>query len=157
MNEQSLIIPDESLQGYVKWVKEHLLEAAKGSNVAITHSKHGVTRSTSLPEPLQKLLLEACEKLSQGHAVSITSIGAVLGTVAAARFLGIKHESLTVLLNDQKIPFHSDENSRAKVLLKDLIEYRKQRDQERHKALDEMTEMAQEQGLYDIKCPTVFS
>jgi uncharacterized protein YbjQ (UPF0145 family) len=55
---------------------------------------------------------------------------------------------LVKLLEAGKIAFHQAGTHR-RVYLKDLLEYKQQRDRDRHEALDRMAQEADEAGLYD--------
>ena len=75
----------------------------------------------------------------------IPSVAVHVGLVIALLFLGAWHLDK---LEAGKVRFHNAGTHR-RVYLKDLLEYKQQRDQDRHSALNRMALEAVEAGLYD--------
>lgn len=66
----------------------------------------------------------------------------------AAEILNVPRPYLTRLLNRGEIPYHTA-GKRRRINLRDLLAYKQKRDAERRQALDELTRVSQEVGLYD--------
>jgi excisionase family DNA binding protein len=101
-----------------------------------------------LPDAIYGLLLQILGLMQQGKAVSIVPVTQELTTQQAAELVGVSRPFLVKLLEAGKIRFHSAGTHR-RVYLKDLLEYKQQRDEGRHEALDRMAQEAEEAGLYD--------
>ncbi len=101
-----------------------------------------------IPDAVYHLLAKAVRDLREGRSIVILQDKEVLTTQAAANFLGMSRPFLVSLLEQGKIPFHNVGTHR-RVMLRDLLAYAKQRDQQRRKALDAMTETIEQAGLYD--------
>ena len=67
--------------------------------------------------------------------------------------VGISRQYFVQLLEEGRIPFHKVGTHR-RVHLRDLLEYRKQRDAGRRKMLDEIAQEAVADGVYDVIPPT---
>ena len=76
-----------------------------------------------------------------------------LTTQDAANMVGVSRQYLVQLLEEDRIPFHKVLTHR-RVYLRDLLEYRKQRDAGRRKMLDEIAQEAVADGVYDVIPPT---
>ncbi|MGH2410732.1 MAG: excisionase family DNA-binding protein [Chloroflexota bacterium] len=86
--------------------------------------------------------------LLRGGAVSLVSVHQQLTTRQAADFLNMSRPYLVKILRDGAIP-HTMVGTHRRVYFRDLLEYKRGRDTERQKALDEMTALAEELGVYD--------
>ncbi len=100
-----------------------------------------------LPESLHALVREIVRVLTRGDAVSIVPISKELTTQEAADLLNVSRQYLVRLLERGEIPYHKVGTHR-RIAFADLIEYKRRRDEERHRGLDELTRMSQELGLY---------
>ncbi|GBD16361.1 hypothetical protein HRbin26_01259 [bacterium HR26] len=100
-----------------------------------------------LPESLHALVREIVRVLTRGEAVSIVPISKELTTQEAADLLNVSRQYLVRLLERGEIPYHKVGTHR-RIAFADLIEYKRRRDEERRRGLDELTRMSQELGLY---------
>jgi excisionase family DNA binding protein len=101
-----------------------------------------------LPEPLYAALRQIIPHLLRGDAVSLVPVHRQLTTQQAADFLNMSRPYLVKLLREGTIP-HTLVGTHRRVYFRDLLEYKRRRDVERRKALDEMTALAEELGVYD--------
>ena len=105
-------------------------------------------RKVELPGAVVDLLDEILKNMEAGKAVSIVPEHQQLTTQRAANLLGISRPFMVRLLEDGNLPFHRV-GSHRRVYLKDLIAYKKRRDEERHDAINRMARMEMEAGTYD--------
>jgi excisionase family DNA binding protein len=102
-----------------------------------------------LPEPVYEVLARVVHELARGNGVTVLPVDAELTTQQAADLLNVSRPHLIKLLeNERAIAFHKTGQHR-RVLLKDLIEYKSRRDEERRSLLRKLTQDAQEAGLYE--------
>ena len=71
-----------------------------------------------------------------------------LTTEQAADLLNVSESYMIKLLKEGAIPF-AKAGEQFHVQLKDLLEYKEQRDLKRRRALEEMVRLGEEMGLYD--------
>jgi excisionase family DNA binding protein len=86
--------------------------------------------------------------MEQGKAISIVPVMQELTTQQAAEQLGVSRPFFVKLLETGKLPFHLVGTHR-RVYLKDLLSYKQKRDQDRHAAIEQMADEAEQAGLYD--------
>ena len=94
----------------------------------------GEKKSINIPLSAVKLLTEILTQMSEGSAVTLTSVHAELTTQEAADLLNVSRPYLVGLLDDNKIP-HRIVGNRRKVLSKDILAYKKNIDQQRRSLL----------------------
>lgn len=99
-----------------------------------------------LSEAAFNLLLNVLTEMSRGNAVLVVPINAELTTQEAADLLNVSRPYLVRLLDQQKIPFHMVGRHR-RILFKDVMHYRQQSKRSRFKAMQELSEMDDEQGI----------
>lgn len=103
----------------------------------------------ALPEQVYDVLRDVVKAMSQGFAVNIAPLNAVLTTQQAADMLNVSRPTLVKLLESGEIPFEKPGRHR-RVLLSDLLEYRARSRAERQGLLDELTASASRDGSDDI-------
>jgi excisionase family DNA binding protein len=101
-----------------------------------------------LPEEVYRILVKVVDALREGKVITVVPRTQRLTTQEAADFLGISRPTLVKLLEQGKIPYEQPGRHR-RILFSDLLHYLERRSEERHAALDRMTEDASEAGLYD--------
>ena len=114
---------------------------------------HRGLHKIALPDKLYRLLVKIIEDLADGKAISLTSAAQEMTTQEmttqeAANFLGVSRQFLVRLLDEGKIPFHRAGTHR-RVYFQDLISFRKERDQRRHEAIEQIARDAVKDGVYD--------
>ncbi len=101
-----------------------------------------------LPDPLYRLLLRMISDVLDGRPISYTPATKDLTTQQAANLLGTSRQFLVGLLDKGEMPYHRVGTHR-RIKRKDVMEYRRQRDRQRHEALNQMAKDAVESGYYD--------
>jgi excisionase family DNA binding protein len=99
-----------------------------------------------LPAFAARLLIETLTALAEGHAVTVVPVPAELTTQQAADMLNVSRPYLIKLLDERKLPYRRVGN-RRKVLLEDLLRYKRRDDRLRQDVLDELSREAQAIGL----------
>lgn len=108
--------------------------------------EHGPEEAVAIPFPAFRLLVEILNEMAEGNAVTLAPIQAELTTRQAADLINVSQPFLIEQLEKGAIPFREVEKHR-RVLLRDLTDYKRRMDQNRLKALDELTAQAQELGM----------
>lgn len=101
-----------------------------------------------LPPSLHDVLMRVVEKLQEGQAVAVMPLMEELSTQAAADLLGVSRQFFVRECEAHKLPFHHAGTHR-RVLLKDLLEYKKVREQARRQSIVRMARKSEELGDYD--------
>lgn len=101
-----------------------------------------------LPPSLHDVLMRVVEKLQEGQAVAVIPLMEELSTQAAADLLGVSRQFFVRECEAHKLPFHHAGTHR-RVLLNDLLEYKKVREQARRQSIVRMARKSEELGDYD--------
>jgi len=100
-----------------------------------------------LPSEAALLLRYLFAALAEGQAVSVVPLHKELTAEEAADLLNISRQGLVDLLEAVKLPYHKP-NKHCRIRATDLLRYKQQRDEERSKALRELTQLSEETGDY---------
>ncbi len=124
----------------------NLVPARKG--VARLHIKTegGKEETVTVPLPALDLLTVILGEMAKGNAVTCLPIHAELTTQQAADLLNVSRPYLIELLENGAIPFRKVGTHR-RVLLRDLTDFKHKVDQQRLKALEELSALDQELGF----------
>jgi excisionase family DNA binding protein len=87
-------------------------------------------------------------RMQEGKAIAVMPIMEELTTKAASNFLGVSRQYLVRLLDEGKIQFHRTGTHR-RIYLKDVLEFRKKRDSERHQSIKDLARKELSEGTYD--------
>lgn len=101
-----------------------------------------------LPESLCRILSQAIHLMAAGKGVSVRAVDRELTTQEAAILLNMPQHFLLKLLEQGDILYNIF-GSHQRIHFADLIAYRQERDRKRREALDELTQMSQDEGFYD--------
>jgi excisionase family DNA binding protein len=99
-----------------------------------------------LPSFVLSFLIDVLAQVANGNAVTVAPVHAELTTQQAADLLNVSRPFLIKLLEDRRIPYRRVGN-RRKVLLTDLLDYKRKDDEYRRGIADELTREAQDLGL----------
>jgi excisionase family DNA binding protein len=105
-----------------------------------------------LPPSLHDVLVRVAEKLQEGQAVAVMPLMEELSTQAAADLLGVSRQFFVRECEAHKLPFHHTGTHR-RVLLTDLLDYKKAREQARRQSIVRIARQAEELGDYDKFIP----
>src|SRR5437899_1621030 len=101
-----------------------------------------------LPDSIYHILKDVVASMMRGRTILLMPQNNRLTTQAAANFLGFSRPHLVKLLDSGAIPFERVGQHR-RVLMKDLVTYRKNRDAERREALNALAKSEYESGSYE--------
>ena len=102
----------------------------------------------NLPESVYHLLKEVVANMMRGRVIVLTPENDRLTTQAAANFLGFSRPHLVKILDSGAIPFEKVGQHR-RILMKDLMTYRKHRDVERRAALNDLAKEEFKDSMYE--------
>jgi excisionase family DNA binding protein len=114
--------------------------------VEATETEVGRTESIELPPAAVRLLADMLAQIVVDNAVSVVPALAELTTQQAADMLNVSRPFLVSLLERGDLSFHKVGTHR-RVRYHGLIAYKRQKQEARHRALDELAHQAQELGL----------
>lgn len=101
----------------------------------------------TLPTALSALLLEVVGALSRGEGVALYTIGTELSPRQAGDILNVSLQYVARLMDAGTLPFHRV-GAHRRVLLEDVLAYKRTRDAERDEALTNLVRQSEELGLY---------
>ena len=99
-----------------------------------------------LPAGAVALLMDILEAMAAGRGVSIIPENAELTTVQAAEVLNVSRPYLIKLLAEKAIP-HRKVGKHRRILIEDVMTYKKRIDRAREAVLDQLAAEAQEDDL----------
>lgn len=101
-----------------------------------------------LPDSVARLLRQLVYYLAHDRAVAVVPVNKELSTQEAADILNVSRPYLVKLLEQGEIPFVKV-GAHRRIQVRDLMEYQRLRDATRRQALQRLTQMSQELGLYE--------
>jgi excisionase family DNA binding protein len=136
-------LPENEQHEIIELYRNALLSGSQAQLVSPTG------KSLNVPKQVYSLLLQILKELSEGSSVALLQERRGLTTVQASRLLGVSRQFFVNLLEKGELPFHMVGTHR-RVLIKDLIAYKRQRDRSRRAVLQQMVRSELEAGAYDV-------
>lgn len=103
----------------------------------------------TIPGGMFRLMVDVLNAASQGEPITLLPHSAELSTQEAANMLNVSRPYLVKLLDEGAMPSRKVGIYR-RVKVQDVLRYQNQEKAKREKILDELTQEAQEMGLYNL-------
>lgn len=145
--ERGPILPAENELPAIRRI-EQFLEATAQSKACLPTLSGAEGEEMEVPESLFQALRQVVHQMAQERAAMILSVNKDLTTQEAADILRVSRPFLIKLLEEGKIPYFLVGTHR-RIHFHDLMAYKTRWEAERRAALDELTRLGQEMGLYD--------
>jgi excisionase family DNA binding protein len=105
-----------------------------------------------LPPSVHLILMRVVEKMQEGKTIAVLPLTEELSTQAAADLLGVSRQFFVRECEAHKLPF-SYTGTHRRVLLGDLLDYKKRREQARRDSIVRIARQSEELGDYDKFVP----
>lgn len=148
--DHKLNVPDEHTVAQaaeaVEILDRFLHKQPDTTNTSIRLLTGETDTAIEIPGEALRLLLDVLAQIANGNAVTVAPVHAELTTQQAADLLNVSRPYLVKLLEEAKIP-HRRVGNRRRVMLADLIAYKRIDDAERSALADQLSTEAQRLGL----------
>lgn len=134
-------IPTEDMQESAAQLREILL-AHKGEQITVVDDQRE-SQTLILAPALSKLLRDILAHIERGEGVTFVPNSKLLTTQQAADILNVSRPFLIKLLDEKRLPFTKTGRHR-RIEARDLFAFKRERDAQRDKQLDEIIGMDQE-------------
>lgn len=111
-----------------------------------TDGTHPNEESVSIPISAFRLFMDILTQMGQGNTLTLIPVHAELTTQQAAEILNVSRPFVIKLIEEAKLPCKMVGTHR-RVLLNDLMDYKRKIDSDRLKVLEELAAEAQELGM----------
>lgn len=148
MSAQKIVhLPTEAEVEQAKHSSRTLSKYAGADRVQLSlRGSNGESDELVLPGHVVQILLDVMAEMAQGNAVSLVPYHQEISTQEAANLLNVSRPFLVGLLEKGEIPFRKVGTHR-RVKLQDVLAYKERVDNQRRKALDELTRLSQDEGM----------
>ena len=123
-------------------------EGSAPLTVRFAHPESGEPVEMILPSAAVRVLLAALTEMAAGHPVTLVPLQAELSTQQAAELLGVSRPYFVKLLEQGALPYRKVGEQR-RVRHRDLLQYLNDYQRQATAAVAELTQEAQELGLYE--------
>lgn len=137
------VIPSESDVDLARKMMPHFKRNGDSKKVNV---RVGSGEQIELPEVAVELLVRILGQLAAGNAVTLMPIHKALTTQEAADILGVSRPFVVAQMDSGKIPYRKVGTHR-RVMVKDLVDYKRKMDAAREQSLDELAAEGQRLGL----------
>lgn len=137
------VIPSESDVDLARKMMPHFKRNGDSKKVNV---RVGSGEQIELPEVAVELLVRILGQLAAGNAVTLMPIHKALTTQEAADILGVSRPFVVAQMDTGKIPYRKVGTHR-RVMVKDLVDYKRKMDAAREQSLDELAAEGQRLGL----------
>jgi excisionase family DNA binding protein len=141
-NGNEVVTPTKQDAALAKKVGQKLLAHPAGE-LRLELKTESSTEELVLPAAALRLLVRALTEMGEGNGVTLTPVHAELTTQQAADLLNVSRPHLVKLLDEGDIPSRKVGTHR-RVLLEDLLAYKRDFLAKRHAALYELQALSQE-------------
>lgn len=124
----------DQLSNYIKITKKPILQLV---------SEKKEQQNIFLPPIALKLLINILNEMGHGNAISLIPVHLELTTQQGADLLNVSRPFFINLLNEGKIPFRKV-GTKRRILANEIIKYKTAVYKKSYKALEELTQQAQE-------------
>jgi excisionase family DNA binding protein len=124
---------------------EQMLAADQARAALLTDAN---PQAVELPDVVVRALRQIVQHLARDQAVTIVAVDRDLTTQQAADLLNVSRPYLITLLERGDLPY-TRTGTHRRIRLDDLLAYRERRDVTRRRALDEITRLSDDLGLYE--------
>ena len=144
MNGNEVVTPTKADSALAKESGEKLAaHLGEGNGLRLAVRTGTMSEELVLPPSALRLLVRVLTEMGQGNAVTLTPLRAELTTQQAADLLNVSRPHLVKLLDEGAMPSRKV-GSHRRVLLEDLLAYKRDFLAKRHAALDELQALSQE-------------
>ena len=143
LDEQGVKQAADAVQQLTEFLRAHPTPTTR---LQLVDSKAEGTAKIVVPSIAFMFFVDILAELANGNAVMVAPVRAELTTQQAADILNVSRPYLIKLLDGGTITYRRVGN-RRKVLLADLINYKRNDEERRRETADELTREAQDLGL----------
>ena len=148
----TVVTPNSQEQELAKAGRRILATASQQDQTAHLHiaalSTGGEGGEITLSASVVRVLSRVFDELAQGHAVTVLPVDEELTTQEAADLLHVSRPYFITLLDQGELAFRKVGNQR-RVRLREVIAYKQQQYERSTRAMQEVSQLSDEMGLYD--------
>jgi len=140
-SEQDVVVARESSRRLSKLVGRPLRLSPQNGGAS-----QSPTEMIEIPAGAVPIIQHVLSCMAQGHAVALMPVHAQLTTQQAANLLGVSRPYIIKLLDEKLLP-HTKVNRHRRIVLKDLLDYKRKIHTDRQKVLEELAAEGQSLGI----------